>query len=107
MAKNKGINNTLYKAREKAKEEIELKKALEALLTADLILFYQQLAEDFSTVYSATGEILNLSESYLDELKAVLKRNYRQVGNHFGRSTRQSIEDLIDIDVYEPQKSWI
>ena len=102
MAKNKGINNTLYKAREKAKEEIELKKALEALLTADLILFYQQLAEDYSTVYSATGEILNLSESYLDELKAVLKRNYRQVGNHFGRSTRQSIEDLIDIDVYEP-----
>ena len=37
--KNKGINNTLYKAREKAKEEIELKKALEALLTADLIMF--------------------------------------------------------------------
>lgn len=102
MAKNKGINNTLYKAREKAKEEIELKKALEALLTADLILFYQQLAEDYSTVYSATGEILNLSESYLDELKSLLKRNYRQVGNHFGRSTRQSIEDLIDIDVYEP-----
>ena len=55
MAKNKGINNTLYKAREKAKEEIELKKALEALLTADLIMFYQQLADDFSTVYSATG----------------------------------------------------
>ena len=91
MAKNKGINNTLYKAREKAKEEIELKKALEALLTADLIMFYQQLADDFSTVYSATGEILNLNESYIDELKALLKKNYRRVGNHFGRSTRQSI----------------
>lgn len=99
--KNKGINNTLYKAREKAKEEIELKKALEALLTADLIMFYQQLADDFNTVYSATGEILNLNESYIDELKALLKKNYRRVGNHFGRSTRQSIEDIVDLDVYE------
>lgn len=97
-----GINNTLYKAREKAKEEIELKKALEQLLTADLIEFYRQLADDFATVYSATGEILNLNESYLDELKALLKKNYRKVGNFFGRSTRQSIEDIIDFDIYEP-----
>lgn len=96
------INKTKAEARKQAEQEIDDKKALEILLIADLILYFTQLASDYETVYSATGKILNLEESYADELQSILKRNYRKVGNRFSNITRNQIEDIVDFDIYEP-----
>lgn len=96
------LNNTKAKARELAEKEIDEKKALELILGADLVLFLTQLANDYEVVYTATGKIINLDESYLDELKSLLKKNYRRVSDIFGKKTRQQIEDIIDFDIYEP-----
>lgn len=101
-----GINTTNAVAREQAKQEIDLKKALELYLIADLILYMQQLAEDNRVVYTATGKVLSLNESYVDELKALLKKNYRKVADNFSNITLKQIEDTVDFDKYEiiPEK---
>ena len=95
------INKSKKQAEEKAKQEIEMKKALEVLMGIDFALFFEQLASDYEVIYSATGRIINLDESYLEELKSLLKRNYRKVSDVFDNQTRRQIEDSIDFDIYE------
>ena len=95
------INKSKKQAEEKAKQEIEMKKALEVLMGIDFALFFEQLASDYEVIYSATGRIVNLDESYLEELKSLLKRNYRKVSDVFDKQTRRQIEDTIDFDIYE------
>ena len=95
------INKSRKQAEQKAEQEIEMKKALEVLMGIDFALFFEQLARDYEVIYSSTGRIINLDESYLEELKSLLKRNYRKVSDVFDKQTRRQIEDTIDFDIYE------
>lgn len=95
------INKNKKQAEEKAKQEIEMKKALEVLMGIDFALFFEQLASDYEVIYSSTGRIISLDESYLEELKSLLKRNYRKVSDVFDNQTRRQIMDTIDFDIYE------
>ena len=95
------INKNKKQAEEKANQEIEMKKALEVLMGIDFALFFEQLARDYEVIYSSTGRIISLDESYLEELKSLLKRNYRKVSDVFDNQTRRQIMDTIDFDIYE------
>lgn len=97
-----GINTTKAKADETAEEQIEKKKELENDFILDLIVFFNQLAEDYAVIYSTQGKIMTLTESYEDELKALLKKNYRNVSGEFIDKIRKALEDNIDMDKYEP-----
>ena len=79
------INKSRKHAEQKAEQEIEMKKALEVLMGIDFALFFEQLARDYEVIYSSTGRIINLDESYLEELKSLLKRNYRKVSDVFDK----------------------
>lgn len=96
-----GINNTKAKAREKAEKEIKTKLQLEKKMKEDLEIFFKQLASDYETVYSSTGKVLSLNESYQDELNALLKRNYRGVSDIFDKTIRKDIDDVIDAEKWE------
>lgn len=95
------INKSREKQRKKAEQEIDTKKALEVLMATDLVLFFSQLASDYEIVYGSTGRILNLNESYLEELRSLLKKNYRKVSDVFDSTTRNEIANLVDLDKYE------
>lgn len=97
-----GINTTKAKANETAEEHIDKKIELEDKLILDLVLFFTQLAEDYAVIYSTQGKIMTLTESYEDELKSLLKKNYRNVSAEFGNQIRKALEDNIDLDMYEP-----
>lgn len=98
------INKSKKQAEQKAEQEIEMKKALEMLMGIDFALFFEQLARDYEVIYSSTGRIISLDESYLEELKSLLKRNYRKVSDIFDKQTRRQIADTIDFDIYEINK---
>ncbi len=95
------INGSKKEAEKKAENEIEMKKDLEVLMGIDFALFFEQLASDYEVIYSSTGRIINLDESYLTELQALLKRNYRKTSDLFSNITREDIESTIDLDKYE------
>ena len=101
-----GINTTKKDANKQAEKDLEEKLRLEKELILDLIVFFSQLAEDYRVVYSSTGKILTLNESYIDELQSLLKKNYRNVSNVFSNTIQKALEDNIDLDQYEviPEK---
>lgn len=96
-----GINTTKAKAEETANEQLENKLKLEDKMVQDLNTYFEQLSEDFRVIYGATGKVLTLTESYEDELKSLLKKNYRNVSKKFDSITQEALKSNIDLDLYE------
>lgn len=96
-----GINTTRKDAKKTADENLEKKLAYESEFNKNLKTYFEQLAEDYRVIYSATGRVLTMTESYQNELDALLKKNYRNIASDFGSQMRNAIDDEIDFDVYE------
>lgn len=60
-----------------------LKLKNERKFLKDLLHHYKMIAVEFKIVYSATGKVLNLNDSYHQELESLLKKNYRGTSQDF------------------------
>lgn len=98
------VNRNKKEADKTADEQLDEKLRLESELILDLLVYFEQLAEDYRVIYSSTGKIITLDESYIDELNALLKKNYRNVSNSFSGLSQQAIEAHIDLSKYEVNK---
>lgn len=95
------VNNTKAKVYKTADQDEATKKKLENDLKKDLKVFFEQLASDFAVIYSSTGKVMTMTESYQDELNALLKKHYREVSKKFDYRTRKMLDEEIDTDIYE------
>ena len=75
-------------------EDLKLKLSLEAALVVSLRSFFRQIAEDYKTVYSATGQVLN-ANVYNPELIGILRATYRKAGKKAGKELRSEPEIVL------------
>jgi hypothetical protein len=73
------------------KEDMALKLSLEAGLIPPLGRLFKQISQDYKTVYSATGQILNAA-IYQPELIGILRPAYRKAAKKSGREIRSKFE---------------
>lgn len=85
-----GINTTKKKAEDTAEKDLDDKLQLEKELIADLIIYFEQLAEDYRVVYGVTGKVITVNESYVEELKSLLKKNYRNITGVFLKNYKKN-----------------
>ncbi len=87
-----GINTNKTQAIDAHNQDFAKKVKHEKQLTDDLIDYYIQIADDYSAIYQATGEVINLGESYEQELTALLLANYRPTAKDFKYNIRNEIK---------------
>jgi len=97
-------NSIVKKARESAKKDIKKKERRLSQFERDLKKFFKQIADDYSAIYHASGEILNLNESYEAELNSVLKRNYRDIQADFSSDIRSELDAIAKQKELEAEK---
>ena len=83
MLKDIKISN---KIQLQANEDLALKLRFEELFMPEINKYFNQIVKDFSIIYSATGQPLNL-DSYQDTLTEVLRNHYRRVNTGFYKLT--------------------
>lgn len=89
------INLSKEEIDEKGDINDKKKSTIENQMITRLNRFWNQLATDWSVIYAATGDSVNV-ESYREELEAILRETYRKTIQWFRNDFKRSLEFSLD-----------
>lgn len=92
------IPNTAEEVNNQAAEDLALKMKLEGKFARDIRSLFRRIGTDFAGSYVRDFRTLDL-DVYKDDLSALLRMNYRRIGDKFGFNLLKEVDD--------DGKSWV
>jgi uncharacterized protein with gpF-like domain len=89
------VNQTTEQMRQRAQETDDQKRAFEKSLKRSVLALLNKIADDFTVLYSATGDIVN-AQVYNAELTSILRNSYRKVSDYFKDDYKRLLQEEID-----------
>ena len=79
--------------------ELELKDKLAVPFKRDIKAFLRRVNNDFDTLYTATGNIINVRRRYTNDLISILDENYRRISKKFKFNIRESFDEQVSREI--------